>query len=476
MAQRPEVENLTHARSAIEMMRPLYAAGGFETGFDSDNRSSASNPCSHVDSVLTGTPITLRQVAGAFVFSEGRIDLQDVGGRIENNGFRISGQINGYRPDSPLFLKIESLQSENIYIPESPRYISSLPRQVQELYGDFKPQGSCRLEFEVERKSPGQRPRASGRIDVVNGEFVYSLFPYPLREATGRITFGPDPATGKDIVRIVGLRGRGVPRGPNQNAVVAIDGVIGPINPEEPGDVGCEVRVGSRGISSEPALERAFPPDVARTLKLLGVTEVSGFPTYHGDFVCNVHHAAGTGRHFTFATDLSIDDASGGLAGFPYPLRHVAGQIKVRDGYLDVIGVQGRHGDSTIDVDGRISWVDASKTKLNLKVRKLPIDRELLAALPLNQRQWLVNMGVSGLLDIDGAITTPSLPPPGAIETTPGLDLISYDLSMNLREGRFQPLGSEMVATGLSARLHLTRIAHADRGVESAAAAVRGCR
>ncbi len=452
-----EVQHLTDAKRALELMRPLYVAGGFKDARPTPpSRGTVADPVSHAQLLLAGNPITLRQVAGSFVFTQDGIDVHDVGGRIENNGFRVGGHIDGYRPDASMFLRISSLQSENIYIPPSPRYVSSLPKQVRSLYDDLRPQGTCNLEVQLERKSPGARPEARGHIDVVNGEFVFGLFPYPLREATGRISFGPDSTTGKDVVRITGLRGRGVATGPNRDTVVTIDGVVGPIDPDDPGNIGADVHIAGKAITCEPTLDRAFPPEVRRALQLVGASEVGGMPLYHGDFATHVFRAPGPGRHWTFDTDLDVDDASGALAGFPYPLRHVAGRLQVRDGYVDVIGAQARRGDAMVGVDGRVSWVDASQTRLALKVRGMPLDAELLGALPAERRGWLQKLGVSGKVDVDGVITQPRLPTPEAIATTAGLDLIDYDLAITLRDGAVHPAGGELAATDLAGKLHLT--------------------
>ena len=61
--------------------------------------------------------ISLRQVAGVLVFTEEGIEVNDLSGRVENNGVHVSGRYAGYSPNAPLKLRISSLESENIYIP-----------------------------------------------------------------------------------------------------------------------------------------------------------------------------------------------------------------------------------------------------------------------------------------------------------------------------------------------------------------------
>ncbi len=170
-----------------------------------------------------------------------------------------------------------------------------------------------------------------------------------------------------------------------------------------------------------------------------------------------------------------MDDASGALVGFPYPLHHVTGLIKVRDGYVEVVGAHAERGAASVAVDGRVSWVDASQTRLIVKVRGMPMDAELLGAIPAERRPWLTDLGINGVLDVDGTITQPKLPPAGTLSTSGGLDLIHYDLSIALREGTLHPANSEISASNVTAKLRLnpSRLLidelHAQRGKASLA-------
>jgi len=45
------------------------------------------------------------------------------------------------------------------------------------------------------------------------------------------------------------------------------------------------------------------------------------------------------------STDIAFDDAGGWLSVFPYPLEHVRGLLKVREGYVEVSDVELSHGE-----------------------------------------------------------------------------------------------------------------------------------
>jgi hypothetical protein len=418
--------------------------------------------------------IELRQVSGLLVFTENGIEVSDVTGRVEDNGVRVNGHYAGYGPDAPFTLHISSLETENIYLPPSPRYVDSLPKPVRDLYRSIRPQGTARVDVTIDRAAEAAAPVVRGEVEVVNGQFVFDKFAYPLREATGRITFGPDQNDPYETVRIVNLRGRGVENGPNRDSYVTIDGSVGPLVPgvREPA---VEVRVSGEGVSSEPALEAAFPPPVRQALHLLGANGPK-YPSYFGDFVTRVHHPGPNG-HWTFDTDVAIDDAAGALVAFPYPIRHLRGNLKVRNGYVDIEHMQSERGDASIVVDGRVAWgagfddkspVDLTarpggkpiQTALHVTVHNLPIDSDLINAIPADKRDWLKTLGVKGKLDVDGELSQQPPRPTGkpfvSVEDSFADNPLTFDLKLKLGDGELTPAGSKFSVSHAAADMDLT--------------------
>ena len=474
---RADLRRLDDRRRALGLMRDLYRAAGFRVargpptegrgvGLRSDGSppplaaprppTTPSSPIDRLAALAEPPPVALQNVAGRLVFTPERIDVQSITGRVEGNGFKIAGQINGYDRDFTASLQLATLDGENLYVPPSPRYVASLPREARELYHEFQPQGDCRLWVRVERRDPAARPEISGRIDVVNGRFVFDRFPYPLRDVTGRLEFGRDEATGVERL-IVHVRGRGLPDGPNRDTVLSIDSYGDHIGPLGTNECGVNVRIAAKGAHSEDALLQAFPPDVRQALKTFDAPGKGEFPKLHGDFVCNVVRPVGRNRHWTFDTDLTLTDAAGVLAAFPYPFRHVTGVVRIRDGYADVENLATRRGDASLRVNGRVGWGRGpeSQTRLDLSVRNLPIDDDLLAALPGERRDWLKHVGLSGKLDIDGRIMDgPAGPPPSSAGV--GSPRLQYDLSLALRDGAVWPGDGTFAVNGLAGKLRLT--------------------
>ena len=509
-----EVRRLERTREAVAMVRDIYRLGGYRLNEPAARKAVPPAPprdasrreaearqvvrqeylpaaADRLAAMFEPDPLQLENVAGKLVFTQDGISIENFSGRVDNNGLKISGRIEGYSPNAPVALKVTSFATENITIPASPRYISSLPRQVREFYEQLRPEGTCRLTVEVNRRTRDDRPEVSGQLDIINGKFLYSKFPYPLREVTGRISFGRDPQSGEDKIEIRNIRGRGLENGPNRNTLIAVDGEIGPLGP----NTGVDVRVEGTDVSSEEALRLAFPPEVRTAISIFDPSGKGEFPKYRGRFLCHIVRPVGPRTRWSFDTDVTLEDASGRLEAFPYPLEHVAGELKIRSGHVDIVNTSMKRGNASLLVNGRVSWgrdgattrpaaagsrpaghgateqATTVVTNLTLHARNVPIDADLLAALPPERREWLEKVGVSGLLDIDGRITQgihgergraaekPPLPRVGAAQAEPGTNSgppLEYDLDLTVREGSVWPAGGTFAVSGVSGKMRIS--------------------
>ncbi len=417
--------------------------------------------------LLATGPIGLEDVTGRFVFTQDGIDIPDLIGRIEANALKINGHIDGYSPDAGVRLRLSSLQTENIYIPTSPGFVQALPQEVREIYEHLHPQGSASMWVELKREPNGGPVEVSGEVNIIDGQFVFDLFPYPLRNATGRITFGPDRITGEDRCDIQNLRGLGVPGGPNQDKVVTINASIAPLV----GDTEVHVRVEADGIVSEPALHRAFPREAQEAVAMFDPSGKGDYPTFGGGFVCNVIRPPGKDAKWRFTVDLNLTDANGAFKLFPYPLRHAHGQLHITDDFVDIRNFRMQRNGGTVAVNGRVSFYKGQPLTpdLTITARNVPMDAEYVAAIPAERRQWVESAGLSGTLDIDAHVTRKEPPQPSPVATTsppPGAPSsstqgfgdsdITYTMNIHLRNGGIWPVRKAYAISGVDARMTLT--------------------
>ncbi|HEX4123532.1 MAG TPA: hypothetical protein VHY37_02335, partial [Tepidisphaeraceae bacterium] len=507
-----EAKSVRRLSAAFALMRPLYAAAGYaspangratpprsgrissppDADADADNNTDTDtdspadddsdiplDPVDHLADMLRAEPIRLTQASGQFVFTDTGITVSDLSGRVEGIGFAINGTIAGYGPDAPAHLTIASPQLEDLYLPARPTYMRSLPQEVREWYEQVHPQGTCRFLVDVNRPIPGERPIITGKLDLLDGQFDFNQFPYPLEGVTGRVEYSRDAASGRDFIHLMNIHGHGVPGGPNQNHYLTVNGWVGPLGPEDP-----EVSIDVHGddISMEPALRSAFPPEVQKAFAMMDAPGKGRYPSFRGDFSSHIHKPINS-QHWTFDTDLHLQDAGAIVPDFPYPLEHGTGLIQVRDGYVDLKKMTMHRAGAIMQLDGRIYWemphpkgmtraqalaAAPPATDLSLHVTNLPIDDALLKALPADKSEWLGKIGLVGKFDVDGTLmqkwivappsAPPASPPPPGQPPGDGLDRtdVNFSMALKVHDAAIRPDPHSVIATDVQGTMHLT--------------------
>ncbi len=407
-----------------------------------------------LESLRTSPPLALRDVAGAFVFTESGIDVKGLAGRFDGNDLTVDGRIGGYSPDAPFDLKLASPPGRPLAIPHTPRYVRGLPWQVREAYDKLRPEGACDLWVRLVRESAGGRLEASGQIDIRGGSFAFDMFPYPVTRATGTIAFGKDDL-GRSALWVRGIRGRGLAGGPNDAADVRLDGSIAPLD----GTCGVDIRVRGENVRSEPALTDAFPRPVREALRVFDHDGRGEYPQFAGRFDCAILRPVGRRSPWTINVDIDLRDAAGRFVSFPYPLENVSGRVEIREGYVDIKHARTSMNGATLDIDGRVRWGHANeplRTDLTITARSVPVDRKLTDALPPAQRQWLEAAGATGVIDLDGRIFPPAAGDPRGRHAESG-----YEFDVTLRDGAAMPVadagggGTSYTVTGIAGLLKL---------------------
>ena len=397
----------------------------------------------------TPQPIRFTQVSGDLLFTESGIQLKGLTGKVENNWFNIDGKMDGYSPEAPAELTLSSVTGHDLDIPDiPPDYLGTLPKEAQDVIEHLHPHGTCAMRLNIRRDEAGGKTSIGGQIDIKDGQFVFADFPYPISGATGQIFIGNDPVAHMDGIRVLNVQGHGLRDGPNADATVTLNGFIGPLA----GVSGVWMQVEGTGITGDAAVRAALPPDAQSALRLFDPDGHGQFPKFHGDFSCTVHREPGPHKPWDVTTYLTLDDAQGRLAAFPYPLRLYTGRLEIHDGYLSVEDARMHHADGEVSIDGMVRWKTDNNAKisqtigpdLKISARNIPIDDDLKNALPAVQGAWVRNGGLSGDLDIDGHVF------PG---TAPGS--ITYAFDGALHNGAIQSGEEDAAMSDMTARLHL---------------------
>ncbi|MEM6315705.1 MAG: hypothetical protein AAF743_16580, partial [Planctomycetota bacterium] len=392
---------------------------------------------------LLPPPVTLENVTGRFRFTQSSVTIEQLIGKLEGSPLQIEGRAEGYGLDSPARFSISTPRT--FYLPADAPYITGMPRPVREVYERFQPSGVAELELTLERQTRGGRVRTGGDIRVVDGNFAFEKLPYPVRNATGTISFGTDVHTDDDVLAITDLVGFGPPDTPNADAVVSVNGQIRPLGRY----AGVDFTITGTDVTTTAALRAALPGPVQRTFEAFDVPDDGQEPRVSGDFTCTLLRTPGRDGRWNIVTTLQLRDGVGRFVQFPYPLENLRGTLRVeRDrALLDEIITD--HDGGTAQLDGVIRFdrlADGTRPvrpTLNLTARNLPFDEALENALEPEQAAALRKLRPTGRFDIDGTIGTDA-------DNRP-----TFDLNAVVRAGSLHPLAGEFATAFDTVNLRL---------------------
>jgi hypothetical protein len=455
---RVERRQIDTLHGAFDLMR----VGGLNSARETAAPKSSTAPVDpanqglidHLEGTITPSLVRLTKVDGRFIFTQDGIQVDKLTGWVEKNSFQIDGHIDGYAADAPAELDVVGT---DIFIPHTPEYANAMPRVVREIYEALHPEGSGRLWVKMVRQGAGTKPIVSGELVVLDGQINLNEFPYPLRNLTGKISFGPDPVHGTRL-DIVDIRAHGIKGGPNENNTVTINGLLSPID----GDAEMNINVVGEHIFNEPAIRAALPREGRDALHSLDPSGKGDFPTFKSNILANIHREPGPYKPFKITLTMDLEDGAGAFEGFPYPLEHMTGRVVIGDGYVRLEHCSAKKADASVTLDGGLTFGRGIPLTpdISLTARNVPIDQTLMTAISPERREWIEKLGVSGKLDVDGNIFLRQVPTTGPVVhavTKPATQPteVMVDLKMGVHDGALWPKDSTFAVSDLSGKLHL---------------------
>jgi hypothetical protein len=419
-------------------------------------------------------PLRLRDVSGSFVFTHTGLRVNGLVGDFEGNRLRVDGIVNGYSPDAALSLVVQNAD-DAIALPPDVDYVGSLPRQVREIYQRFLPMGHCRLRLELHRpaamaEGKPARPIVTGYVDVLDGTFTLDRFPYPVRNARGRLLLRYDRQTQLDQLVIENLRGIGLADGPNSRAQITVDGTVGPLTSY----AGFDITVAGTDVSNEPELVAALPEAARQTIANFdpanhgrGAGNNGAAPpalSFAGDFRAHVMRPPGPRQRWVYRVDLDLRRMNGAFVAFPYPLMDATGRVSVFPDHVEIVdartsrSITDSAGDARppaeVRFGGRVDWgrrpgdpeqIARRPIRVDLEVtgRNVPTDEALLRALPEEALQQIAAYGLGGVADITARVFSDKQ------------DKLSWDVNLDMSDGRFWPETGTFNLSDLHGQLRL---------------------
>lgn len=252
---------------------------------------------------------------------------------------------------------------------------------------------------------------SSGRFDVVrlpsgeaqvnehvhlrweDGSVEYEKFPYPLHDITGEIELWNGQYTFRNL------------QGQNDSGRVACHGSY-----RDDGEgPRLTLNVVCRDLPLEEELRRAFAPNVQQvwaSLRPQGTLDRVNMQLRYSPHneQLDISLAAVKWPENQGATGQPVSIYP---QAFPYRLNQLEGELRYRNGYIELNNLSARHGTNQVAVSGFCEMGDDGSWRLQfsrLNTENLSFDRDLISALPEDLAAGIAPLNVRGPVTLSGAI------------------------------------------------------------------------
>ena len=294
---------------------------------------------------------------------------------------------------------------------------------TSQIVQDFNPTGSLTAYARLEKNSAAEKPEISYRIDVHDATVRYRYFDYPFQQVSGSFDYAKGVCQFRDFSALSG------------NGRITCAGQFTDAD-------GLQLRFDARSVPLDSQLKSALPRQqqaVWEDLKPAGVLD-------RIELVLTRRPGMRLPKFWADITMLpgTEHNVAAEPTWFPYAVEKLQGNITWDDGQLTVAQLAGRHGRAWFSCsgDGQFSDTQWGVRIQNLQAVALPVDAELLHALPSQLAVALESVEFNGRINVAGGLEfsgdfAPTAAPSnnvalrvlseadlsaGKISTTPGLN------------------------------------------------------
>lgn len=326
---------------------------------------------------------------------------------IHNQPVSITGYADnigiGSTPSYRLNLKVPS----NIPIDE--KLLTSIKAQpvLSKVVQAFNPSGFLNGSCIIERATPESPINKWFDIRLNECSIKHKNFPYPIHHVSGQV-----------LVNNLNFEFRNL-LGRNNNGLVQCNGLWAEAS-------GLDLKFQCRNVPLDDQLRQALQPEIREIW--------DGFRPRGAIEHLNVFLRLPSGaKEVDLQVEATFPESDAAAANyvsifpiwFPYQINHLTGKLNVGQGRISLQDASGRHHKTRFACEGqgRYTNTDWSIRLKNLLVTALPVDADLLAAVPESLATPLAQLRFEGLANLNGEITlagakihnefapTPSVPP-----------------------------------------------------------------
>lgn len=333
-------------------------------------------------------PYRASQVTGVAEFTPQGIDLQEFSGKHQHGEFTIHGRINHAQSNSSADLKITAT---NIPIDDS--LYTILPAKYRSIVDQFSPRGLFDIEAELTR-SPfsTEHPtkwQLQSTVSFQDISLCYDQFPYQLEHVSGHVILDQHQIQVSNVVAHHG------------NGVVQVDGDID-LSAGRIQNMGLTIR--GKDIEIDDSLYSAMSDSFRRSIEVFR-------PAGRFDVISTVksnedHQTPQRIYRFTLK-DVELNHQR-----LPIPITSLNGEITMSPDHFDIHHLDGLYRQSPVSIAGVFARKKSARkkpsiyTNLTIVGKDIPIDNELINALPDHWRSQFSQWKINGIADSRFHLTT----------------------------------------------------------------------
>ncbi len=362
-------------------------------------------------------PYRLDRTMGTVTYRDGAIAMH-LTGLAGGHPVHVEGSFDFASPGHPGSVQI---RGEGMRIDDM--LLAALPPAGADVVRRLRATGTFDFAFRHDRgpQHPQGFKNALG-LRLSRCTLAYAGFPYPLSNVSGSIQMEGNRWVVRDV------------SGTNDTGVIRCNGLL---DEDEAGrDVLTLDLVGS-DVVLEPELRDALSPSMRQIWDDVA-------PRGTAEFTARIRHEVGTRR-----TEVELEATPCGEtvsiepAWFPYRLERLQGRLAWKDGLLRFEGIRGVHARTTVSTEGTCRFADDGGWHVSfarLSADRFRIDHDLLRALPQGLQLAVADIGLKGLLSVDGALDIYSTAPRevtlpnGRMEFVPGPAASAWDVQLDMEQ------------------------------------------
>lgn len=312
-----------------------------------------------LDITYTGFPYPLRNLSGEVEVRGDTVSVKWAQSEQDDMLIRLAGRASGFAKSKPDI----ALQLSAQRVPLDERLTGALQKSSRTLIESVSAGQISRVDATI-RKKPETPLDYHVEASLRDATFQHGRFRYPIHDAAGRLTIVPDRI---EVRNLLGKHGQ---------TTVQLDGVVDTSGEEPVYDLVLQ----ATDLTLDEQFNRALPEEMSEAWSAI---QTSGLADLRLVLNTLPREEESTSEDPPYRLTVDAKGMTFRHEAFPYTFRGLRGRAILSPGRVELQKLSSTHDKATAEINGVISSTDTSDdATLRISARNLPLDKDLLAALP----------------------------------------------------------------------------------------------